>query len=306
MNWSGSDVTKDNASKLPEMRSNRFSMKPVRTYSGMLNMWRLAPILLCLFAGSAYSDPPPPPPSKATHRPQTNTEQHKNGANQNQQGTEMSPLFIKIVPPKAVDPESSKKHEERRDYSSAEWWLVYLTGTLCFITLVLAGFTGWLWHATKSLVLGADDTAKRQLRAYVTIEKAMITGLDDGDVPTATLVIKNAGQTPAHKLEGMGGIAIGTSWEAIPQAQEGPIIMTQSSLGPGCTSMQFHQAPRPLHSGEMTTLCDGSHIIFVYGEMRYIDTFDNPHIIKYRFQVGGSAGIRGNQLAICPEGNLET
>ena len=113
-------------------------------------------------------------------------------------------------------------------------------------------------------------------------------------------------QTPAYKLTGTGGIAKGASWEALPPGQDGPLEMTQSGLGPGCISEQFHSAPRQLHPGEMNTLLDGSHAIFVSGEMNYIDTFDEPHLIKYRFQVGGSVGIRGQRLTICPEGNRET
>ena len=186
--------------------------------------------------------------------------------------------------------------------------IAVFTAVLAIATIALMVFTGKLWRATNRLVKGADDTARRQLRAYVTVDKAQIAGLGDGQVPVAHLIIKNAGQTPAYKLTGIGCIATGISWETLlpPSTQNGPLEMTHSSLGPGCIADQFHSAPRKLNPGDMDALLDGSTTIFVYGEIHYRDTFDVEHFIEYRFQVGGTVGIRGNQLAICQEGNHET
>jgi hypothetical protein len=47
---------------------------------------------------------------------------------------------------------------------SPEWWLIG-------VTALLAGATIGLWWATKNLVTGAERTAERQLRAYITAKE---------------------------------------------------------------------------------------------------------------------------------------
>src|SRR5215207_3972459 len=49
-----------------------------------------------------------------------------------------------------------------------------------------------LWVATRSLVRGAEDTAARQLRAYVVVEPGAIFEIQP--------IIVNAGQTPAYEV----------------------------------------------------------------------------------------------------------
>jgi hypothetical protein len=108
------------------------------------------------------SQPPPPAPSKASHKPEANPAQHNETSAKDQRGTEPSPLFIKVIPSTTVEPEPSKEHEKTRDYTSSEWWLIYLTGALSFITLILALYTGKLYRATVALGKEAKTTSDRQ------------------------------------------------------------------------------------------------------------------------------------------------
>jgi hypothetical protein len=79
-------------------------------------------------------------------------------------------------------------------------------------TVVLAVFTGRLWYstdnlwkATTELVRGAEDTAQRQLRAYVgvTVPDSELRYPDqslqssDPSIFKIALEIRNSGQTPA-------------------------------------------------------------------------------------------------------------
>jgi hypothetical protein len=69
---------------------------------------------------------------------------------------------------------------------------------LVAFTLLLALATGLLWRATNKLVEGAEKTAERQLRAYIHIEKSILTFVDDKWKLLTR--IRNFGQTPAHDV----------------------------------------------------------------------------------------------------------
>src|SRR5271155_2169793 len=54
-----------------------------------------------------------------------------------------------------------------------------------------------------------QDTAERQLRAYVLIPSAHVKNIAEGNgPPVAHVQIKNFGQTPAYKVVNIGGFAI--------------------------------------------------------------------------------------------------
>lgn len=181
-----------------------------------------------------------------------------------------------------------------------------VTDTLvALFTLLLFAATWLLYRATKDLVAGAADTAERQLRAYVSIVRSEIACVNPGGTPVAKLWVKNSGQTPAYSLNGMGGIAMGVTFDSLP-APTGGAEKTVGSLAPGATDEQFHTCPRPLTETEVLALIAGRLTIWVYGKLEYIDAFKKKRITEYRLQVGGNAGIQGNQLAICQEGNKET
>jgi hypothetical protein len=165
--------------------------------------------------------------------------------------------------------------------------------------------TLFLYRATRNLVRGAEDTARRQLRAYVSIDLAGIRDLSAGLTPIANLRVKNFGKTPAYDLAAIGGIAIGKSFGQLP-APTGPTGISRSTLSIGAVSDQFHRAPRPLSPEEIAALAAGTLTLWVYGELQYRDTFNIQHITKYRFQTGGTAGVCGDNLAVCQEGNEET
>ncbi|SRR6266446_2142026 len=62
--------------------------------------------------------------------------------------------------------------------------------------------------ALKQQVRGAEDTAERQLRAYVGVISGNVTSEFVNHSPRlrAMLKMQNGGQTPAYKVRGKGGI----------------------------------------------------------------------------------------------------
>ena len=78
------------------------------------------------------------------------------------------------------------------------------TIALAFLTLVLALGTIFLWWATKRLVQGSEQTAVRQLRAYV-FGKGFTAGPNMGDQGIVEYVVfqefENVGLTPATGVQ---------------------------------------------------------------------------------------------------------
>jgi hypothetical protein len=98
--------------------------------------------------------------------------------------------FIRVVSREV----SSFIHENRDDISAVS------TLVIAIFTIVLGVATGLLWRATKSLVRGGEDTAKRQLRAYVHVEQINALNMTTGPSPGIQIMTKNFGQTPAREI----------------------------------------------------------------------------------------------------------
>ena len=95
---------------------------------------------------------------------------------------------------------------------STEWWVAAFTGAVALFTLMLVIATAALYRAGERQLAHFEDTAKRQLSAYVTARDLSLTlhrhpaqmggyGPIEGRVHTyaLTAILKNGGQTPAAK-----------------------------------------------------------------------------------------------------------
>jgi len=151
----------------------------------------------CLFlsfvlaVGIAQSQEPPKPDAK----------QQKAGAKQ--RGTEKVPIFVKTPAP-TTQAERDYETYEKREKPANERKITDATVALAWITGVLALFTAGLWFATYRLVREAKDTAKRQLRAYLSIDGfPYVSHLDTTDNTiwwSIHPVWKNGGATPTTSL----------------------------------------------------------------------------------------------------------
>jgi hypothetical protein len=114
-------------------------------------------------------------------------------------GPPQTPLEI-IAEPHAEPPEE-KFHNtnEQGGEQGTEFWpplwgyRVKVTDSLLVaFTFLLFVATWLLWRATRNLVRGADQTAERQLRAYVLVTQVKVVD-PDNDAPNAEISIKTQG-----------------------------------------------------------------------------------------------------------------
>ncbi len=175
-------------------------------------------LLLAVFfaVGSAYaeSNPPSPTPTKAAAKPQNNSAARiKNSTVGNQSAIAASPP-VEISPPSFLKIEFFEKEEDRHGYSSAEWWIVYITGALAAITFGLAFYTGRLYKATVALSKDSQATSELARQDFITTHRPKLIirriSLDEGNgnyvspgsrSPKIQFIIANIGGSRATIIE---------------------------------------------------------------------------------------------------------
>jgi hypothetical protein len=154
---------------------------------------------------------------------------------------------------------------------------------LVIVTAILVIVTGFLWQATRNLVRGAEETAERQLRAYVSVSSAEVRKFGTAQPLEARVVVRNSGQTPAYKLRNQ--IAIAAAKFPVKKFPDYPEWKSTSSgfLGPGEIIQSWINAPRALTTEEQAKVVSGEVAIYVSFEVRYWDTFGKKeHFAQFR------------------------
>lgn len=158
-------------------------------------------------------------------------------------------------------------------------------------------------RAAERTVEAMDNTARRQLRAYVAIEDARINRVDAGAKPEALLTIRNFGQTPAYRFAVSAQtdfVLVGA--ETHPAPDDPPVL---GHLAPGAEFRVAAQSLYTLNMSSLMQLQNGAANVFVHGIIRYVDTFGQPHFTRFRTTMGGPHHeIPSHRVLIsCYEGN---
>ncbi len=189
------------------------------------------------------------------------------------------------------------------------WALVM---TLLVVTWQSAEMSATTKATEKSVALAAD-TAKRQLRAYLCIDKSLVKFTEDGGLE-GQLHLQNGGQTPAYDV---------MTWycsmiREFPLA--GPTIPPPANL-----PLSKGIIPPEGHRIIVTTKIPQKKLIwgdtgqmrsafYVYGEACYKDIFGDIHTLEFRLFCGGLAepritvddkGAKIGLLHMDTEGNRE-
>jgi hypothetical protein len=143
----------------------------------------------------------------------------------------------------------------------------YREEIIAVFTVILALATLLLWRATRNLVRGAEGTAQRQLRAYVSLESGSVqhTSIDGQLGFIVSVALKNYGVTPGYHFR---------TWMSPPAILDAALVpfvgpttsledRAASILGPGSQAHLDWRAvfpPDALHD-----IRDGKKAIFCWG-----------------------------------------
>lgn len=184
--------------------------------------------------------------------------------------------------------------------------LVTLTGVV-LVALTLR-HTRRAADAARDTVNSMRDTAKRQLRAYVVIDEVNKETRYTWP-PEFVLTIKNAGQTPAHKLTVRTREIVATTEPVDADLDIQTAAEYEIPLGPGHTSE--HLLPRESLRDVCATcsyeafMRDRLHTLYIAGEIKYDDVFGNEQQTNFRFAYGPGDAENGN-VTFCLRGNVAT
>ncbi len=258
-------------------------------------------VFLAMLWGSMVNASEPSFPSRqsAVTPPQNASTDTQGNSTVGKTPTASFPTIIKIIPSSPLQIESSDKEEQRHGYTSAEWWLVYITGFLAIVTGVLAIFTSRLWGATERLVTSTDDASRRIERAYISAS-AISPGISFSDIPAAAkiytgynvtgalsvqVVIKNSGNTPARIIDNLINIMILKDGMPIP---EKPIYTLDDPHQP---LMAFIVKEDKIFLSKTTAVSEaqstfddiksGKAKIVVFGYIDYMDIFDQQNRLGF-------------------------
>ena len=179
--------------------------------------------------------------------------------------------------------------EEGNEFWSMLGYRLKVTDTLlAAFTFLLFGATVALWWSTRSLVMGADKTAERQLRAYIYIEKTNLTC--KGDNWELSYRIKNFGQTPAHNVIVRTGTAV-VDWNGGQPSIPAPSKTDRlGSMGPQGDVFEIVSEIGETVSATRQGLEAKTKAILIAGTIEYATVFGRPHRTDFRYYVGGDKG----------------
>lgn len=157
--------------------------------------------------------------------------------------------------------------------------------------------------ATRDSVKLATDTAKKQLRAYVSVIGSNIDFFGTDQTVQARIRIRNTGQTPAYQVRAYTGIVLTTYPPSVAFPNIKPDTFT-GTLGVGGNAQGIAPMPGPMSAAEIDGTKNGKLAIFVFGAVEYLDIYGDHHRTNYRFFFGGPSGTGDSSLLMAyTEGN---
>ena len=154
--------------------------------------------------------PPVPAPAKSIEQKKPTTKQTQSDATGGlPKATSPSPVEI-ISPTYVLQSAPEDKPDNKQNYASAEWWLVYITAPLGAATLGLMFFTFRLWSATKRLATDANAAATRQAGE---VQQSLTIARESADAG------RRAAEIAQQSL-----IASNRAWVKVDIAAGGPIV----------------------------------------------------------------------------------
>ena len=191
--------------------------------------------------------------------------------------------------------ENQSRASDRQQISeTSEYWVIFdrkLKITDCLLVIftgLLFASTVLLWWHTRQLVLGADKTAERQLRAYVFLdpenEMTFVSPASTTSTIEIEIHVRNTGLTPAYDVVGESWVALDV-WP-IPENFNfsGPPSGQPDNrfIIPPNSRIHYHTGTaRPMTAQELAAMESGTACIYVYGRISYRDAFDKPRYTNF-------------------------
>jgi hypothetical protein len=202
-----------------------------------------------------------------------------------ERGSKDLPVIVEIAPSAPLKVETEHGREAENEKTSNERWIANGTVALALVTAVLAAatiglmvFTFKLWKATNKLVEGSDNTARKELRAYMGVDRIVI--YDDflsSNSGHVELRIKNFGNTMAKStqiwIEASEPVAE-PNFNERGEKKAKTVVMPKEALG-------FKASINRTTDCSMSKVLAGA--IRIWGRIEYADVFGQERWTTFRF-----------------------
>lgn len=156
--------------------------------------------------------------------------------------------------------------------------------------------------AAEASVAVAEDTAKRQLRAYLAVVGCSIEETDSGF--TLSAILKNTGQTPAFNTRVMAESFGGPYPLQAEKPHPAPDGQFGATIGAAAEMHTVQRIFTDTPKAVLENLKTGKFGLWIQGTCTYEDCFNAPHTTKFRYVFGGRlADSDGFALHADREGN---
>jgi hypothetical protein len=195
------------------------------------------------------------------------------------------------------------RSEDSRITDEPRHWLEYGVFLFVFITAIATATAAWY---TREQSQSVADNGRRQLRAYVFPDQANLVWQGTSKPPTAEIGIKNSGQTPAYRLSTATAVVVG-DFPLQGDLRSPPMPDNHTVVPPNGNYALSVPMAQPLTGDQLKSIQKGTQAIYAFGEISYVDAFDECRITRYRFYYSGLGGEVGSRVALTylDEGNTE-
>lgn len=194
----------------------------------------------------------------------------------------------------------SREGEKHGEDEGTEFWPTFYGYRLKITDTILSIFTALLffatlalWWSTRRLVKGAEETAERQLRAYICVKAVTLMNFNVGSQPIFRVTFENTGQTPAYNVRS----CIKMETFEIPLPEELPEQLTREvgfNLGAGQPSEIREPINVVIMQDDIVALTSNKIAIIAWGKIIYEDIFGKTYYTNVRCMYGGEAGVDPN------------
>src|SRR3989338_5658880 len=186
--------------------------------------------------------------------------------------------------------------------TDAEIWIAASTFLLFVVTTALACFTYFLWRSTGKLVEGSDETAKRQLRAYLSVEfiPQEWGALHKEGLGRWKLNVHNTGQSPAKEVMADATYAV-LRWP-LTNADHRTLLSqlphsegfddSKTVIHPGQKSFLRIRAKDDISQDEINQAISGTdYRLHIFGKITYKDIFGESRFTTFCVTVYGGRDL---------------
>jgi hypothetical protein len=195
---------------------------------------------------------------------------------------------------------------EHVEGEGTEFWPPFLGYRLKVTDTLVAAFTALLffatialWLATRKLVKGADDTGRRQLRAYLSMSPKLFSNFVAGSFVQIEFLQRNHGQTPAFNITHIFDIAVFPTPLPIGFVFPAPtwIVDSNHTIFPADDAKGWFNRGVPVTATEVAGVAAYTHKIHIWGVTTYRDAFQKTRETKFSASVGGANFVQAQLLA---------